>query len=507
MTNGEVVDLVVRDRSGPDGTRPTRLAGVARNPSTAIAAGAFVVYGLYALTRYRQFLTAGYDLGIFDQAVRAYAHLRAPLVPLKGDHYNIFADHFHPIIATVAPLYWIWDDPRVLLLVQAALVAASCIFVFRFASRRLATSTATALTIGYALGWPIQGLVDFDFHEIAFAIPLLAWAFDALDRRSDRELVLAAVALLLVREDLGAVVAVIGALRAFQRNPRRVGLALCVLGVGAFTLIVGLIIPKFADGAYSYWDYPSLGAHLGDAPGAVLGHPLSVVGAFFQPSLKLWTLMMLLAPLLLLSLVSPLSLAALPILAERFLSSRESLWTTSFHYNAPVWVILSVGAVDGLSRLARRARPGRRNHQVTLTAAVLVCAFPVLMSAVRTGPFPLARLVDGSAFVTTPHMVDQSRATAAIPAGTCVAVDDRLAPRLIRTNRVTVPDVPAPAEDFYVLDFSEPFPAEHSAAETTARVAESIGAEGYVAQYTYGDLVVFVSPSYRGPTSGCSASD
>jgi len=30
--------------------------------------------------------------------VRHYAHFEAPIVTLKGDGYNIWADHFHPII-------------------------------------------------------------------------------------------------------------------------------------------------------------------------------------------------------------------------------------------------------------------------------------------------------------------------------------------------------------------------------------------------------------------------
>ena len=62
-----------------------------------------------------------YEYGIFDQAIRDYAHFRAPIVPLKGPGYNLLGDHFHPLIAVLAPLYWIWDDARMLLIAQAAL--------------------------------------------------------------------------------------------------------------------------------------------------------------------------------------------------------------------------------------------------------------------------------------------------------------------------------------------------------------------------------------------------
>lgn len=68
------------------------------------------VYFLYACTRLGQFVVAGYDLGIFDQAVRHYAHFQTPWVPLKGDHFDLLGDHFHPVLVLLAPLYWVWDD-------------------------------------------------------------------------------------------------------------------------------------------------------------------------------------------------------------------------------------------------------------------------------------------------------------------------------------------------------------------------------------------------------------
>ena len=105
-------------------------------PVWLLTLATFAIYTLFALERHRQFNTAGYDLGIFDQAVRRYAHFEAPIVPLKGVSYNIWGDHFHPIIATAAPLYWVWGHPETLLILQAALIASSVPVIYRFAHRR-----------------------------------------------------------------------------------------------------------------------------------------------------------------------------------------------------------------------------------------------------------------------------------------------------------------------------------------------------------------------------------
>ena len=39
-----------------------------------------------------------WDLAIFSEMAKAYAHLQAPIVPVKGDGFNLLGDHFHPIL-------------------------------------------------------------------------------------------------------------------------------------------------------------------------------------------------------------------------------------------------------------------------------------------------------------------------------------------------------------------------------------------------------------------------
>ncbi len=490
-----------------------RARTVLRHPLTLVAAVSFLGYGAYSVSRYRQFLAAGYDLGIFDQAVRAYSRFQAPLVPLKGEDFNVLGDHFHPIIALLAPLYWVWDDPRTLLLAQAALIAASTVPVWRFARRRWSSGVATALTVGYVLGWPLQGMADFDLHEIAFAVPLLAWLLDALDRRRDAELFVAAGLLLLVREDMGAVVLVVGLLRAFQRRPRGRGIALAAAGAGAFLLVVAVVIPAFAGAGYQYWEYSVLGSGAGDAVRTVLTHPWTVLQDFFVPATKTWTLLVLLAPLLLLPLASPVTLVALPILAERFLADRSALWTTEFHYNAPIWVILFVAALDGLRRLELRLVPVHARRTTVAWLAAVLAAVPTVailpLSPVSSALFPLARAVNGGAWAFSEHMADQRAAVASVPPGTCVTTDDRLAPHLTRTNRVTVPGVDAPAPDYLLLDLTEPepgnpYPLEKWRDPTTREVLADALAGGYRVVGAFGEVLVLHDDSLAVPRAECA---
>ena len=473
-----------------------RLAG--HWPVAVLTGLLFAGYTVYALTRQATYLTAGYDLGIFDQAVRNYAHFRAPDVALKGTGYNIFADHFHPIIALAGPLYWIWNSPAVLLMVQAALVAASVPVVYSFALRRMSRAGALVVAFSYGVGWAIQAMVDFDFHEVALGVPLLAVAIDALDRRDDRTLLVSAGLLLLVREDMGAVLAMIGLLRLAWR-PRRTGYLLIGAGIAGYLIVTSLVIPAFApNGQFAYWTFDALGP---DLPHAVLNifiHPVHTVRLLFTPAVKAETLAYFFVPLALLPLRSRYSLIALPLLAERFFNSRDHLWTTHFHYNALPWLVLVLAMVDGGARLGCWRRP--RLNRAVLAWLLIV---PVYLIAVpNITPPVLRRMLDGSAWRQDAHLRAQQAAVRQVPRDVCVSVDDRLAPHLTSSNRVTLPGIPTPQTDFVVLDMSQAqvgYPLD----SPQQVLADSLAA-GFVRVFQQGDLLVLRSPSYAGPSSRCS---
>jgi uncharacterized membrane protein len=47
--------------------------------------------------------------------------------------------------------------------------------VTRAAGRALGRGKGLAVGVAYGLSWGLQRAVDFDFHEVAFAVPLLAF--------------------------------------------------------------------------------------------------------------------------------------------------------------------------------------------------------------------------------------------------------------------------------------------------------------------------------------------
>ncbi|MFC4057682.1 DUF2079 domain-containing protein [Planomonospora corallina] len=335
-----------------------------------VAAAAYAVLGLVKLATFR---ASTFDLVIVDQAVRGYAGFEMGRVPSVGMHYGVgmdllqVGDHFSPIYALLAPLYWIHDGPRTLIIAQAVLLALAAIPVWRYAERRLGPVPAHLVAAAYLLSWPVAQTAGFDVHEAAFVPLLSAIMIERFDAGRALPAVLAAAGLLLVKEDMGLLVAGFGVYLLVTRR-RLEGTAFVLFGFAALTLVRGVLMPLAgSSGEGFHWAYGRWGDGLG---GLVLGIARDPLGALWQlvsPETKVDTLAFLFWPVLLTALLSPLTLAALPLIAERFLADRPQFWEANFHYNAFLVAILFCAGVDGAGRLGgwlRRRAAARRSVAV-----------------------------------------------------------------------------------------------------------------------------------------------
>ncbi|WKX10904.2 DUF2079 domain-containing protein [Streptomyces sp. NL15-2K] len=347
-----------------------------------LAAAFFLAYATVSVSRFQHLATMSWDLGIFEQAIRAYAHLQAPVVDLKGPGTNVLGDHFSPVTALLAPLYRLFPSPITLLVAQAALFALSVVPVTRAAANLLGRRTGLALGIAYGLSWGIQRAVDFDFHEICFAVPLIAFALEAVLAQRWRRALLWALPLVFVKEDLGltaAAIAVVVALRARGTSPRaaRYALVAAALGAAATLLTLTVVIPAFNNvGDYDYWNKVDSGFAL-----------------FSGIDTKLRTLAWLLIPTSgLLALRSPLFAVALPTLGWRFVSADDHYWGTDWHYSAVLMPVVALALVDALTAARRSPSPRLRSYASHLPTAVAAAALAL------TTALPIAALTESPAY-------------------------------------------------------------------------------------------------------------
>ncbi|WP_441250615.1 DUF2079 domain-containing protein [Kitasatospora sp. McL0602] len=410
----------VETAAAPPTASPRRL----RYLPWALALVFFAAYTLLSFRRHDQALTTGFDLGIFEQAVRGYAEGHAPIVALKADGFNQLGDHFSPALALLAPLYWVWPGAKALLLGQAALLALAVHPLTGWAQRRLGPVAAVVVGAGYGASWGIASAVGFDFHEICFAVPLVAYAVVALGEGRWRHAVAWAAPLVLVKEDLGVTVAAVGCYVAW-RGARRLGLATAVFGLAATALEMLVLLPAMnPGGSFAYWGQMTDGGAAASGGHSLLSLPLDLI----TPADKARTLILLLAPTAMLAVRSPLMLIAVPTLGWRLISSNPNYWGTYYHYSAVLMPIVFACFVEVLSRPGARAL-SRRAVQGSLAVSLAVTALLV-------PTYPLGQLGTGVVWGHPARAAAVHRLLADIPSGARVAASNRLVPQL--TERCTV---------------------------------------------------------------------
>jgi uncharacterized membrane protein len=387
----------------------------------------FAAYCAVSVRRHQRFQSTGYDLGIFDQAIRAYAHGRLPVTPLKGPGFDLLGDHFHPLLAVFAPFYRLFPTPLTLLVGQAAVTAVAVVPLVLWAHRVRGPKASAWVGLSFGASWGLAEMIHFDFHEVCLAVPLLAFALAAAGQRRWRAAALWGLPLLLVKEDLGLTLAVLGGYVAW-RGPKRLGWSLAAAGLLGSALEMLVILPSInSGGSFDYWNEISSGGTV-----AVPGHHLSLLATglhFFWPPTKYLTVLMLLAPTGFLALRSPLALLLLPTLGWRFVSANPSYFGTSEHYSAVLMPIVFAAAIEAMDRERAWFDTRRLRRRCTLGLAVTVGTLPL---------HPLVELVEPGTWTTPAHVRTAARIMALIPDGATVAATNRLAPQLTSRDTVTL---------------------------------------------------------------------
>jgi uncharacterized membrane protein len=446
----------------------------------ALVFGAYLVISLYRLLT---LTPSSWDLGIYTEYIKQYAHLHGPIVDVRGPGFNLLGDHFQVIVALIAPFFRVFPTPVTLLVVQALLTAVSVFPVVAAGSHVLGRGAGRAIGFAYGFSWGLQQMINFDFHEIAFAVPLLALSLSALVRGRVRPAILWALPLVLVKEDQGFTIAAIGMVMwlAGARNWRAVstrgatpstrgatpgppriagsmlgGAFLFCWGLGWSLLEISVIIPHFsATHKYLYWN---LGGVVGGGPAFSAGSLLQQMGHAYP--VKLETIVMLALPTAFIALGSPVAAIVVPSLILRFIATNDYYWGTLWHYNATAMPILFIAAIEAMARWQdaggsrdsasrllhhwERARQAAARHGAAMMAAVAVAlAFQ----------FPLSGLWNGQTYEIGPHVAADQAAMAVVPSGASVTTTlSLLAPLAARCDTFWIGNSGNPPTQYLVFD-------------------------------------------------------
>jgi uncharacterized membrane protein len=421
-----------------------------------------VVSGFLVVGRHHDYRTYRNDLGNMVQVVDNTAHGRVlEMTGADGRQISRLAAHVDPILALFAIPWLLWPDPAMLLILQSVLLALTAWPAYRLGQRALGDPAAGAACAAAALLYPpLQFAALDEFHPVTLAIPLLLFAFVALEE--DRRwlavpfLVLAA----LCKEEVPLVIGLLGIYFAIRRR-QRWPLLITVAAGAYFLLAVGLIVPHFNDAPSEFLDRYS-----GGEPGlrslawGLVSHPWRLLTTLLgQDGLRY--LVKLLWPFGFASLLSPLTfLISLPELLVNLLSSKPQQQSIAYHYVAGEVPFVIAAMILGLRRLAgvagRRAKPDRperiapaRPERLRRLLAGLV-VLVALVATFTVGPLSGARTGWGLER-SAAHRSVIAEALAQVPPDAPVSADNALGAHLSARVRVyTFPMLHG--ADFVVLD-------------------------------------------------------
>jgi uncharacterized membrane protein len=381
--------------------------------------------GALAALEHRAFETGRFDLGNMTQAVWSTVEGRPlDVTELGGDQISRLGAHVDPFLVLLAPLWLVWPSPTMLLVVQAAAIALGALPIFWLGRKHLGSEWAGVLCgLAYLVYPAVQWLALDEFHPVALACPLLAFAFWYLDEDRLWAFVPFGVLAALTKEEIPLVVAALGIWYAIAKGRRLAGTVIAVAGTATTALWLGAVMPHFREGAEPafYGRYDAVGGSPAGIVKTALTDPLAIAEAVTERRDLLY-LVELGVPLAALFLLAPLALiAAVPELLANLLSSVGNQTSIRFHYTAPITPFLFAAAILGASQFVRRRE-----------AAAAILAFS-LVAGVAIGPLRAGELVPEQ---RSDHDRLAERAVALIPPDAAVSSTNGLGGHLSERRRI-----------------------------------------------------------------------
>lgn len=327
----------------------------------AAATLGYVLYFSYYTIVFHQGVYSSFDLGIKNNIFWNTLHgnpFKAS-VTLGPDGPSHFGRHADLLVYLLLPVYYLYQEPETILVLQATFMGVAAIPLYLLASRRLGAAPGALVALSYLLHPALHGGNLFEFHFIGFGLPLLFGVWAAFDRGRYVLAAVLAVLTLLTREDVALWVTIFGLFLIVTGRHPKAGAVTTAMSLAYFAIIKFWLMPKF--GGESFADYYSGLPPEGDLTFkgvlvSLIGNPTFTLGTLLKQE-KLIFLLQIFLPLALLPFTRPVFfLLAVPGFLFTILSPDYSpLFDIAFQYGAHFLAFAYPGLVLALEpRLARK---------------------------------------------------------------------------------------------------------------------------------------------------------
>lgn len=262
-----------------------------------------------AWTQHLSMRTHKADLGQIAQAIWNSSRGRFVEMTDNGFVASRLTDHVEPILLLVSPILWLWSDVRALLLLQVVFVAIGGWLFYELALVRLARIRVKsngsriltlALVIAYLLAPQPQAAVLTEFHAAPLSVPLILWAFWAIETDRRIQAVLAILLVAGVKEEMALLAAGLSGFAIYDLCIARrhddssrsrfilpLFVLLTIVCLAWFYITTFVIVPAHAVGVYGVEESVYLERY-----GALGNSPLDIIKSFVLRPGLVWRIVL-----------------------------------------------------------------------------------------------------------------------------------------------------------------------------------------------------------------------
>ncbi|MBP9798457.1 DUF2079 domain-containing protein, partial [Candidatus Woesebacteria bacterium] len=304
----------------------------------------FLMIARVALLRHWAVNSYHFDLGNMHQAVynTSQGHFLEVTDPNRFHQSNRLAYHFDPILALIAPLYWIYPGAETLIVVQALILVFGAIPLYLLVVKVLKNKLyGLAFAAMYLMFYPMNYTAIADFHAVTLSTTFVLWMFYCAEVRRFGGSVIFMILLWMTKENTALLTIFFGLYHVVYKKNRTFGVVTSMASIVLFFLMIRVIIPSFR----------TIDSHL--AGGYYTTDILENVRRVFSPDTGTY-LLNLFSPTLFMSLLSPIHLLiALPEFAINILSKNTNMRALQYHYTALLTPILYISSIYGVANLKK----------------------------------------------------------------------------------------------------------------------------------------------------------
>ncbi len=373
---------------------------ISKHPQVSILSALTACYTIYftivSFLRYDNYYTGRFDLGNMAQTVWNSLHGRIFLFtnPNGTEQISRLAFHADFILVLLAPFYALWQNPKMLLLIQTLVIAAGAFFVYIIAREVLKNrNIALVFAFGYLLNPSVERANIYDFHAVTLATTFFFATYYFFLKKRYKFFLLFAFLAALCKEELWLIVGLFGLLTFFVHKKRLFGSLLFFFSVSMFYFLFWYAIPKTLGSQHFALAYLS---DFGDSPTKVVKSivlsPNKILQTVLEPS-RVGYLKQLFQPVGYLFIFFPFFLIfAGPDFLINLLSSNPQLHQIYYQYTATITPFIFLGAIYGIVVLRRIKFSSFSLVQPYWNVAFIVYLLIFsLYSAYNFGPLPGAK--------------------------------------------------------------------------------------------------------------------